>query len=268
MSTDHSPLGNELREIAEQLARTAGLNARQGRASGALGTETKSTPVDMVTVFDKDNERIIIEGLNRLRPNDGIIGEEGASTESTTGITWHVDPIDGTTNFVFDIPTWAVSIGAVDKDGPLAGAVFVAGIDEMYSASRGNGATRNGSPISVRDNPDLGSALVATGFSYDADKRIAHATRLTKMIGHVRDIRRFGAAAVDLCFVACGRYDAYFEEGLHSWDLVAGQIIAQEAGALVTDWMGSDVRPQQVLASAPGIQRQLIGLLASSGEPS
>ena len=261
-------LGRELRSIAEQLARSAGDMALKGRKSGDVAATTKSSPTDLVTQYDKASEEMVTAGLRELRPDDGIVGEEGASREGTSGITWHIDPIDGTSNFFFDIPMWAVSIGAVDENGPLAGAVYVPALGEMFSASRGNGATMNGSPISARHNTLLSDALVGTGFSYRANERGAHARRVAQMITEVRDIRRLGAAAIDLCFVACGRYDAYFEENLQSWDLVAGQIIATEAGAIVTDFVGNTVTPRQVLAAQPGVQAALIQLIAESTEKS
>jgi len=264
MSTSAS-LGSELRQIAESLAREAGDMALRGRKSGPLTATTKSSPIDMVTKYDKASEAMITAGLAQIRPDDAIIGEEGASTQGTSGITWHIDPIDGTTNFYFDLPMWAVSIGAVDEQGPLAGAVYVPALDEMFSGSRGEGSTVNGQPIKVRDNNDISDALVCTGYSYRISEREVHAKRVADIVMKVRDIRRFGAAAVDLCFVACGRLDAYFEEHLHSWDLVAGQVIAIEAGALITDYVGNTVRPAQVLAATPGIHADLIHLIATSG---
>lgn len=258
-------LGAELRQIAETLARQAGDMALSGRKSGDVTATTKSSPTDMVTQYDKASEVLITAGLAQLRPNDAIVGEEGASVDGNSGITWHIDPIDGTTNFFFDLPMWAVSIGAVDSSGPLAGAVYVPALGEMFSAARNEGATMNGVPIAIRDNAALSDALVCTGFSYRVSERQAHAQRVAKMVTQVRDIRRFGAAAVDLCFVACGRLDAYFEEHLHSWDLVAGQVIATEAGALITDYAGQPVTPRQVLATTPHIQKELIALIAEAG---
>ena len=255
-------LAGDLRVIAEQLAQSAGDMALRGRKSGELSATTKSSPTDMVTMYDTASENMIIEGLATHRPDDSIIGEEGAHTDGTTGLTWHIDPIDGTSNFYFDIPMWAVSIGVADSEGPLAGAVYAPALGEMFSAARGEGASLNGASISVRRNSTLSDALVCTGFSYRAHERGAHAQRVANMITEIRDIRRFGAAAIDLCFVACGRYDAYFEEHLHSWDLVAGHIIATEAGALVTDYAGRTVTPAQVLAAQPGIQQELIALIA------
>jgi myo-inositol-1(or 4)-monophosphatase len=258
-------LANELRHVATLLAREAGDIALRGRKSGPLSATTKSSPIDMVTQYDKSSELLITEGLARLRPDDAIVGEEGASKTGTSGITWHIDPIDGTTNFYFDLPLWAVSIGAVDENGPVAGAVFAPALGDMFSAARGAGATLNDNPIAVRDNSDITDALVCTGFSYRVHEREHHAKRVADMVMKVRDIRRFGAAAIDLCFVACGRLDAYFEEHLHSWDLVAGQIIATEAGAVISDYEGNPVTPQQVLVSTPGVHHALMHLIATSG---
>ena len=252
----------ELLDVAEQLARRAGDMALHGRKSGNVSATTKSSPTDMVTQYDKASEEMITQGLAQLRPDDAIIGEEGANTHGTSGITWHIDPIDGTSNFYFDIPMWAVSIGAVDEHGPLVGVVYAPALGEMFTGIRGEGAWLNGTPIGVRQNDNLADALVCTGFSYRVHERGEHAARVAHMITHIRDIRRFGAAAIDLCFVACGRYDAYFEEHLHSWDLVAGHVIATEAGALVTNYEGHSVTPAQVLAAQPGIQQELISLIA------
>lgn len=257
-------LAADLRVIAETLAREAGDMALRGRKSGNLTATTKSSPTDMVTQYDKASEEMIAAGLTRLRPDDAVVGEEGASHAGTSGITWHIDPIDGTSNFYFDIPMWAVSIGAEDENGPLAGAVYAPALGEMFSACRGEGATLNGTTIAVRHNSILSDALVCTGFSYRVHERAEHAQRVARMVSEIRDIRRFGAAAIDLCFVACGRYDAYFEEHLHSWDLVAGQVIALEAGAIVTDYAGNQVTPRQVLAAQPGIHDQLLSLIARS----
>ena len=258
-------IGSQLRLIAESLAREAGDMALNGRKRGPLTATTKSSPIDMVTKFDKASETLITEGLAKVRPDDSIIGEEGAAKQGASGITWHIDPIDGTTNFYFDLPMWAVSIGAVDEHGPLAGAVYVPALGEMFSGARTEGATLNGMPISVRNNNDIADALVCTGYSYLISEREIHAKRVADIVMKVRDIRRLGAAAVDLCFVACGRLDAYFEEHLNSWDLIAGQVIATEAGAVFSDYVGNAVTPAQVLAATPGVHADLIHLIATSG---
>jgi myo-inositol-1(or 4)-monophosphatase len=254
-----------LRDVALSLAREAGDMALAGRRKGPIAASTKSSSIDMVTEFDKASEKLITHGLSTLRPHDGIVGEEGAQVNSSTGIVWHIDPIDGTTNFLFDVPMWAVSIGAVDEHGPVAGAVYVPALGEMFSAARGCGATVNETPLRVRDNSSVNDALIATGFSYDIAQRPHHAQRVSAMLNHVRDIRRMGAAAIDLCFVAAGRIDAYFEENLNSWDLVAGQIIVTEAGGVVSNFAGGTVDPQQVLASSSSLHQQMVSLIAECG---
>lgn len=253
-----------LRDVAIALAREAGDMALHGRKNGTLTLHTKSSPVDMVTQYDKASEDLITAGLARLRPHDAIVGEEGADSAGTSGITWHIDPIDGTTNFMYDLPTWAVSIGAVDEHGPIAGAVYAPALGEMFSAARGAGARVNDTPLAVRRSSDLSQALVATGFSYNVGARGPHTQRVARMLMTVRDLRRMGAAAVDLCFVAAGRIDAYFEEGLNSWDLVAGQLIATEAGAVVTNFTGDPVTPSQVLACSPELHPHMVRFIHES----
>ena len=265
-SAESIPL--RLRDLAETMARRAGDMALAGRRAGRVDAVTKSSPTDMVTEFDRASEEMIVTDLVAARPDDGIVGEEGASRPGTSGLEWHIDPIDGTSNFFFDIPMWAVSIGVVDADGPLAGAVYAPALGDMWCAARGHGATLNGSAISVRTNNQLSDAMVCTGFSYRVNERPEHARRVARMVTEVRDIRRFGAAAVDLCFVACGRLDVYFEEHLHSWDLVAGQLIATEAGAVFSDYSGGPVRPAQVLASTPGVHAAFLDLIRRAGDSS
>lgn len=229
----------------------------------------------MVTEFDRASELMIVEGLTKLRPDDAIVGEEGTSRPGTTGITWHIDPIDGTSNFLYALPNWAVSIGATDESlarpgsphTSIVGAVFVAAQNEMFTATLGGGAHLNGVEIHCNDTSLLAQALVATGFSYAAEQRTLQATRVARMIHKIRDIRRFGAASIDLCYVACGRFDAYFEENLCSWDVVAGQLIATEAGCTTGNYFGGVITPAQTLASAPAIFGQLGALITSSSAP-
>lgn len=257
---------NELLGIAERLARRAGSVALEGRRGGELGASTKSSPTDMVTEYDKLCETLIVEGITDARPDDAIVGEEGANKPGSTGIEWHIDPIDGTTNFVFDQPNWSVSIGTCDAQGPLAGAVYMPVLDEMFTASRGGGAFRNGVPIAPRDVTSVADALVATGFSYDPEARRRHGRTVANMVGSIRDLRRLGAASVDICFVACGRLDAYVEGGLNSWDIMAAQLVATEAGCIVTDFAGGPVTPRGVIASAPAIHRGIVDLYARASE--
>jgi myo-inositol-1(or 4)-monophosphatase len=256
------PLDHELITLATRLALDAGTLAKQGRASNSLTVDTKSTLTDLVTEYDKSSEKLVVDGITHARPNDGIIGEEGTSKPGTTGIDWLIDPIDGTTNFYYDLPFWAVSIGISDPKGIRLGVVYAPALGELYTAIRGHGAFRDGHAIRVSGLADISTALVATGFAYKAPKRIWQTTMVSHLAGGVRDIRRLGAASLDLCNVACGRTDAYFEEGLGPWDLAGGHIIALEAGATATDWSGDPIRPGQVCVSTPHIAHQLRELIA------
>ena len=257
-------LADELLLVASELARTAGDMALAGRKAGLHNVQTKSTATDMVTEFDRACEKLIVEGMRERRPFDAIVGEEGASIAGSSGITWYIDPIDGTTNFLYDLPAWAVSIGAEDSNGPLAGVVYIPSLGEMFSATRGGGAFLNGSPISCNTITDVSQALVCTGFSYSAEQRTIQAKRVSQFIHNIRDIRRAGAAAIDLCFVACGRIDAYFEENLHQWDIAAGILIAHEAGCRSGDFSGNSARPAEILTAAPAIFDQLSQLIMAA----
>lgn len=256
MSADVEP--TDLVNLAVRLAREAGDLVATGRRSGDLGTRTKSTATDMVTRWDSASESLIVDALRAVRPGDGIVGEEGARVLGTSGIDWYIDPIDGTTNFLYGLGDYAVSVAAADSTGPVAGAVFVPASRELFTAARGRGAFLGSTPISCSTITTLATALVATGFSYDSEYRRAQGARVGAMLPHVRDIRRLGAAAIDLCHVACGRVDAYFEEHLHSWDLAAGLLIATEAGARASDFAGGVVRPSETVVCAPGIHSALL----------
>lgn len=257
-------LADELLVVARELARAAGDMALTGRKAGLQNVQTKSTATDMVTEFDRASEKLIVEGMRKRRPHDAIVGEEGASVSGTSGITWYIDPIDGTTNFLYDLPAWAVSIGAEDHNGPLAGVVYIPALGEMFSATRGGGAFLNDSPIHSNAISEVSQALVCTGFSYSAEQRTIQAKRVSQFIHQIRDIRRAGAAAIDLCFVACGRTDAYFEENLHQWDIAAGILIAHEAGCRSGDFAGNTPRPGEILTSAPAIFDQLSALIMAA----
>jgi myo-inositol-1(or 4)-monophosphatase len=222
-----------LLELASDLAaEAAGLSLeRLGQERSRV--RTKSSATDMVSEVDEACERLIVAGIERARPGDGILSEEGASAETTTGVRWVIDPIDGTTNYLYGHPGYAISIAA-EVDGETAvGVVHDPMHGERFAAARGGEATRNGAPIRVSEETELGSALIATGFAYTGPERVAQAELLVRVIGSIRDIRRMGAAAVDLCSVACGRVDGYYERGLNSWDLAAGALIARTAGATV-----------------------------------
>jgi len=258
------PPAHELLSIARDLATSAGDMALAGRKAGLQHVHTKTTATDMVTEFDQASEKLIVEGLRQQRPLDAIVGEEGANFAGSSGITWHIDPIDGTTNFLYDLPAWAVSIGASDTQGPIAGVVYIPALGEMFSATRGGGAFLNDSPIHCNQITDVSQALVCTGFSYSPEQRTIQSRRVSRFIHLIRDIRRAGAAAIDLCYVACGRIDAYFEENLHQWDIAAGILIAHEAGCTSGDFSGAVAHPSEILVSAPAIFDQLSNLIIAA----
>jgi myo-inositol-1(or 4)-monophosphatase len=261
----NDPPVEELLAVACRVAREGGQVAVSGRAvaSPDLDVATKSTATDLVTGLDRRAEETIVATLAELRPADAVVGEEGAHRDGTSGISWFVDPIDGTTNFVYGVPQWATSVAAVDADGSAAGAVYVPAMGELFAAARGRGATLNGQPISCTGITDVALALVATGFSYQPANRRRQAAVVEHLIGSVRDIRRIGSAAIDLCYAACGRVDAYYEAGLNRWDVAAGELIAREAGCRTGDFAGGPPAADRLLVAAPAIFDDLVRLLAT-----
>ncbi len=253
---------DELLALAARLATAAGRMVRDGRAADGIGdTVTKSSSTDVVTAFDRASEAMIVQGILAVRPDDGIVGEEGTDTPGRSGLRWLIDPIDGTTNFLYGLPGYAVSIAASTDDGTEIGAVYVPATDELFTGARGHGSRLNGVPIRCSATTDLSLALVASGFSYLPDRRRHQARRMAALLPRVRDLRRFGAAAADLCYAAAGRVDVYFEEHLGPWDLAAGELIAREAGCRTGDLEGGPVRPASVLVANPALfdaMRQLI----------
>lgn len=253
----------ELLALATELALAAGHLAHQGRAErGVAEAFTKSSATDMVTEFDKANEALIVGGILAARPHDAIVGEEGTDTAGTSGVHWLIDPIDGTTNFLYGLPGWAVSIAAGTSDGTQIGVVYVPCTDELFTASAGEGAHLNGTPITCSATNDLALALVATGFSYLPQRRATQAQRLAALLPQVRDMRRSGAAAPDLCSVAAGRVDIYYEQWLGAWDLAAGELIAREAGCITGSLDGGPARPGSVLVANPALFAQAQQLIA------
>lgn len=250
-----------LLQLATNLALECGEVLRSAGRPRAI--EHKSSDVDLVTELDRQVERLIVERLRAARPYDGLLGEEGATREGTSGVRWLIDPIDGTTNFVYEYPGFAVSIAA-EVNGELAvGAVHDVVLEETFAGSLGGGATLNGLPIRVGATADLSSALVGTGFSYSSAIRETQAEALRLVLPRVRDIRRRGAASLDLCWVACGRLDAYFEQDIGGpWDIGAGAVILQEAGGLLTGADGGPATPPHLLlASNPGLYEAFRALL-------
>jgi fructose-1,6-bisphosphatase/inositol monophosphatase family enzyme len=256
---------DELLAVATDLAAAAADLLLDGLTRHRMEVSTKSSPTDMVTEMDRASEALIVAGIRVARPDDGIVGEEGADLEGTSGIRWLVDPIDGTTNYLYGFPGFAVSIGAEHNGHVVAGVVHDPMHGDVFRATKGRGATRNAEAISVSGKDDLTTALVGTGFSYERERRLRQARVLAQVLPRVRDIRRMGAAAVDLCSVACGRLDAFYERGLGPWDLAAGALIAREAGAAVGDLAGGPPSGDFVLAASPGLFEPLRALLDTAG---
>jgi myo-inositol-1(or 4)-monophosphatase len=263
-----SPDADALLMLAVDVAREAAGLVATGRASAGDSVDVKSSPVDVVTAVDKASERLIAERLLAARPDDGLLGEEGASRTGTSGVRWLVDPIDGTVNFLYDIPAYAVSIAAEVDGAVVAGAVLNVATGELFTATAGGGAF-----LSSPSRPDarrltgsrpasLAQTLVATGFGYQEEHRQAQGAVVARLLPRVRDIRRFGSAALDLCAVAAGRIDAYYELHLNPWDHAAGALVAAEAGIVVTGLPGSPFAEPLAIAAAPSVAESFVELVA------
>lgn len=258
-------LNAELLDLALEVARRAGDLLRDGRPADLGVAATKSSPIDVVTEMDVASEKLITDFLARHRPQDGVLGEEGASSAGSSGVRWVIDPLDGTVNYLYGLPSWAVSI-AVERDGETVVGVVVAPMrGETYHAVLGQGAYADGEPVRVRPAPPLEQALIGTGFGYVRERRIGQARVLNELLPQVRDIRRGGSAAIDLCDVACGRLNAYYERGLNPWDYAAGDLIAREAGALTGGQPGIAASTELTVAAAPGLFEPLQTLLDDLG---
>jgi myo-inositol-1(or 4)-monophosphatase len=242
----------DLLELALATAREAGRLVVEMRDRGVDVADTKSSPIDVVTEADRACEDLVRERLLGRRPDDGFLGEEGDDLAGTSGVRWIVDPIDGTVNYLYGLPHYAVSIAAA-RDGEVVAAVVLGPADGLeYAATLGGGATGNGVPLQVRPVPPLDQALVATGFGYETEVRARQAQAVARMLPQVRDIRRRGSCALDLCAVAAGHVDAYVEEGPHTWDHAAGGLIAREAGATMEVWTSVAGHDLVVCAPAAG----------------
>lgn len=247
---------------AVDLARRAGALALEMR-EGITTDTTKSSPTDVVTAADRAVEALLVDGIRAAHPDDGLLGEEGAEAAGTSGVRWVIDPIDGTVNYLYGLPQWAISIGVEDAAGAFAGVVLDPSKDELFTAVRGGGAFLNGVPLRCSSVTTLAQALVGTGFGYDARRRAVQAKILPDLLPQVRDIRRMGAGALDLCSVAAGRLDAYYEQSTQEWDRSAGGLVASEAGARVGGLRGREASHDLVLAAAPGVFDALHDLLVA-----
>lgn len=265
--SDHDP--KALAELAAEIATRAAARILELRAQGVSIAASKSSATDVVTAADQESERLIVAAILDVRPDDGILGEEGTGITGTSGITWVIDPIDGTVNYLYDLPAYAVSIAATVADESafadgrraIAGAICNPRTDELFVAWLGGGATRNGEPIHVTGQTDLAVALVATGFGYTVERRTEQAAMVARVIPRARDIRRNGSAAYDLCMLAAGRLDAYYERGLMPWDYAAGVLIASEAGATLIGRDDSTPPGEPfMVVGAPGLVEELRAL--------
>jgi myo-inositol-1(or 4)-monophosphatase len=241
-----------LLDVACEAAQKAGELLLERFDAPARGVSTKTTPTDLVSDADRDAERLIVDILRSRRPDDGIVSEEGGGRRATSGYRWVVDPLDGTVNFLYGIPTWAVSIAVEDDSGAAVGVIHDPNRSETFIGVRGRGARLGDRAIRVSEQTDLSQALIGTGFSYDARVRAVQAEAVQRLLPRVRDIRRAGSAALDLAALACGRIDAFYEAHMELWDRAAGVLIAREAGATV-----SDLQPPQGTA---------VGLVAANAD--
>lgn len=244
-------------ELAASLAREAGALLLDRFGEKARDVDVKTSATDLVSAADRDAEAVIQAGLRAARPDDGLLAEEGGRQDATSGRRWIVDPLDGTTNFLYGIPQWAVSIALEGE----VGVIYDACRDELFAAVRGQGASLNGSPLRMPARADLSTALLATGFGYDAEQRDKQGAVAGRVLPRVRDIRRAGAAALDLAWLAAGRLDAYYERGLQAWDWAAARIVVEEAGGAVADL---EPEPHGLAAAHPELMPHLLDLLAEA----
>jgi len=248
----------DLLELAQRIGAEAGALLMDRPL--AFEIESKSTAIDIATQMDTKAEKFIVQSLLAARPDDGIIGEEGSSVPSKSGITWVIDPLDGTVNYFYGLPGWNVSIAAKVSEGVIVGVVTAPTINSTWWATRGGGAFYNGHAIKCNDPVEVDRALLATGFQYDVADRVSQLEDFAKLVPVVRDMRRNGAAAVDLCHVAMGALDGYYEAGLKEWDWSAGGLVATEAGATFKKYGEG---PMQIsMVAGPYLHAQLEELLA------
>jgi myo-inositol-1(or 4)-monophosphatase len=246
-------------ELAERAARAAGEVLRSYYGRPPEGLASKSSVTDPVSDADREAERTVRELLAAERPDDGLLAEEGSHADAASGRRWVVDPLDGTVNYLYGFPAWGVSVALEDPSGTLVGVVLDPLRNDCFAAERSGGARLNGEPIAVRDARTLERALVATGFSYEPVRRAEQAGVARRLLPRVRDLRRAGAAALDLAFLAAGRVDAYYERGLNHWDWAAGRLLVEEAGGLTAALEGEPAG--LVAAATPELLRDLSALI-------
>ena len=264
-------MAHELHDVAVKLAQEAGELIVNRRAGHIEVANTKSSDVDVVTAVDKESEEFLYTRLQELRPGDGFLGEEGQVEPSSTGVTWVVDPIDGTVNFLYNIPHYAVSIAAVTGDPTPstwqveAGAIFNPVTGELFHAARGDGSYLGERRLQIGEPPPMNLALLATGFAYSTAMRKEQVRILGQLIGEVRDIRRMGTASLDLAAVAAGRVDVYFERTLNAWDHAAGEVLVTEAGGVIAGIRDLPQGREGIFAGHPTLVTQLKARISEVG---
>ncbi len=249
---------DDLLAVAVDAARAAGAVLLERYEAGARGVQTKSSVTDLVSEADIEAERAIRALLAERRPDDAIVGEEGDDRPGTSGLRWIVDPLDGTTNYLFGVPQWSVSIACEGN----AAVVLDPVLDELFAVRAGEAPALNGAPLHPRTGGDLATALVATGFAYEAGARAAQGRVVARLLPQVRDVRRMGSAALDLAWTAAGRYDAYYEHGVKLWDVAAGRMLCAAAGLEVRELPGGRGRPPGILAAAPALADELAAIVS------
>jgi myo-inositol-1(or 4)-monophosphatase len=249
----------ELLAIAEQAARAAGdLLRERFEAGGERATASKSTPTDLVSEADLAAERAIRDIITSARPGDAILGEEGGETQEGSGLRWIVDPLDGTVNFLFGVPQWCVSVAVHDDAGGIAGVVLDPIRDEIFIGSRDGGLpTLNGAEVRGSQQSELPTALIGTGFAYDAGVRELQAAAVARLLPQVRDVRRMGSAALDLAWTAAGRFDAFYERGVQLWDTAAGTVLCEAAGLQVRPLEAAGPAPAGLVVAPAGLLEAL-----------
>lgn len=258
-------LKDELLAVALEAAHRAGELLRDGRPDDLGVAATKTSSIDVVTEMDLAAEKLITGLIGERRPDDGLLGEEGAESRGSSGVRWVIDPLDGTVNYLYGLPSWAVSIAAERDDETLVGVVVVPSRGETFQAVLGRGAYLGERRISCRTAPALSEALIGTGFGYRAERRAAQGEVVRRLLPQVRDIRRGGSAATDLCDLAVGRLNGFYERGLNPWDYAAGELICREAGALTGGLPGVPLSGDLAVVAPPGLFEPLQSLLEELG---
>jgi len=259
----------ESQQLVETALRAADAAARELMIRAdhpSTGIDTKSTDTDLVSDADRAAEQAIHAVLDAERPDDGRIAEEGGRRSGTSGIFWVIDPLDGTTNYLWGIPHWAVSIAACDAAGPLAAVVMHPSTSETFIALRDGGAWLGTARLRMPAPPAMERALVGTGFNYSAEERVRQADVLVSALPRIRDIRRFGAAALDICWVAAGRLDAFIERGVQEWDWMAGRLIVTEAGGAVSILDATPTRPAGIAVARAELLESVLAVFGEASE--